>query len=181
MIVVPTIPHTGTHFMRYHLLVDHHNLVEHIWPKQVDLWWPMFKNNPILVPLRDPWQVAMSWKKRAHLPGALQLEELPIWWRLLIDVIDPLRPYYLPIDQPMVRDRCLERINSQLGLNLATDWPVIRETDGSAGSHYDIVALEPWEHELAVLDVVEDNPQFFGRWYPPARPLAELICLNMST
>jgi len=82
------------------------------------------KEYPCIVPLRHPVSVAESWIARAD-PNRrhVKIEELCDYWRRLITVVDPFRPYYLPIDRPE-REARLQAINDGLGLELKTDWPV---------------------------------------------------------
>ena len=85
------------------------NSIEHI--KKLD--------HPIIVPLRHPSLVEESWRRRGKSTTDLREN-----FRLLVDEIDPLNPLYLPIDVPD-RQTYLDRINSELGLNLVTDWGVV--------------------------------------------------------
>lgn len=169
MILVPTIPYTGTHFMRDHLLAGLETDVRHIWDNRMEKWAERIAaGHPIIVPLRHPINVAMSWKRREHLGGSrLRVMNLPDWWRRLSGMIDPARPYYLPLDLPHRREACLDNINKNLGLELATDWPVIREKfSGDYGSG----CLDPEEIEVAVTQVYQELEPFFSRWYDPLPP-----------
>lgn len=170
MILVPTIPSTGTHFMRDHLLVNEQKVVDHIWPADMDRWADRMQGiKSIIVPLRHPWKVALSWKARES-SGRPPVIDLPMWWRNLVGRIDPVRPYYLPIDQVELRDSCLENINVNLDLELRTDWPIVRQKDGKAGSRYDVVGLTSEEYEVCVLNIMEELEPFFSRWYTRPEP-----------
>lgn len=164
MILVPTIPRTGTHFMRDHLLVGHAKHVDHIWPDNMDAWVDeISEGHPIIVPLRHPFEVAQSWKRRESGRNPLKVMDLPDWWRRLSGMIDPARPYYLPLDLPAERELALAKINCNLELKLRTDWPVLREE----GVNFSVASggLETEEYQVAVLDIMAELKPFFSRWY----------------
>lgn len=126
---VATIPSTGTHFCRDHLLAGHELVVEHIWGRTNDGWRKrlaeLAPDDKILIPLRSPFKVAQSWKRHAR-----DLTELPACWSRLVAEFD--RPHrarirYLPIDQATRRDAFLEELNHAWGLKLKTDWPIVRQ------------------------------------------------------
>jgi hypothetical protein len=52
-------------------------------------------------------------------------------YQWIINELDPLDPYYLPVDLAKTRQQWLDAINEGIGLNLKTDWPVI----GSCNKH----------------------------------------------
>lgn len=170
VILVPTIPSTGTHFMRDHLLEYEHKFVEHIWPDQMDRWADRMQGTKsIIVPLRHPSKVALSWKAREHF-GRPPVMDLPMWWRRLVGMIDPARPYYLPIDQVELRDSCLEHINKNLALELRTDWRIVREKNSEAAGRLDVVGLTSEEYEICVLNIMVELEPFFSRWYTRPEP-----------
>lgn len=157
MILVLSIPHTGTHFVRDHLLADYECEALHIWPDQREIWFErMLTVDKVIVPIRHPIEVAKSWKRRGKNP-----QELPTWWRLLTGVVDPAKPRYLALDQPGVRNWQLADINLNFDLDLKTDWPVVREVDGH---HVEDVELTPKEMATCGLVMYAAKP-FLDRWY----------------
>ena len=167
LIYVLTIPSTGTHFVRDHLLQGQTDVYcRHIWPDNPEEWAKPIveKSDRIIVPLRHPYEVAKSWARRPD--RGLPLADLRLWWRTLVHQVDPLRPHYLPLDT-RERDFYLQDINRDLGLRLKTDWPIVREADGTDGSAYDDVLLEGPDLVLAC-DIIADREllPFFARFWP---------------
>lgn len=163
MIYGLTIPRTGTHFLTT-LLEDYEAKVVHIWPKEVDTWSQLLHaGDPIIVPLRHPLEVAKSWKRREIGPGdTLKVLDLPQWWRLLIGVVDPAHPYYLPLDVPD-RDNYLARICLLADVDLETDWPVLREDGAPPADPAVELTMEEWS---SVTETIRDHLAFFQRFYP---------------
>ncbi|GAG38403.1 unnamed protein product, partial [marine sediment metagenome] len=80
-------------------------------------------------------------------------------WRLLVDTIDKMNPFYLPIDVPE-RDIHLQQINEKTGLEMETEWQVVRSRHGNGHlDHHNIQA--PAEVE----QLVEDIQPFLSRFY----------------
>lgn len=130
MIVVPTVPHTGTHFMRDHLLADVECYVRHPHPlDEPKLRELLEAGNPCLVPMRDRWEVTVSWIRHDKNPGNYLGWSLPEWFEQLDALIWPYSPLILHIDDLAARDHELAIINNTLGLELETDWPIIRQPD----------------------------------------------------
>jgi hypothetical protein len=131
IIVVPSVPHSGTHFLKDHLLHGLETWVRHPYPvEQPKIIELLDAGNPAIVPWRDPDAVRASWLRRGKDPNNYAGWSLTRWYE---EQAKLLRPYIdigdiaiLNIDNPEVRDDQLERINYQLGLELKTDWPVIR-------------------------------------------------------
>lgn len=74
---------------------------------------------PVIVPLRHPKLCAQSWTKR-HKPVDVMLQQ----WQLLLDVVAPHKPLYLPLDL-LDRGEYLERIALSVGVDLWTEWGVL--------------------------------------------------------
>lgn len=160
MILVPSVPHTGTHFMRDLFKGKQEIHLDHILPSTMDAWRVLFEQgNAAVVPMRHPFLVAESWKRRNKDP--LHLPEL---WHLLVEVIDPYDPQYLCLDKPETRNAQLKAINERLDLNLTTSWPRICEAGISPiNVSYD-VRLNNIEL-AATAGLIDDLHQFFERWY----------------
>lgn len=128
MLVFPTVRHTGSHFVvgLFGFNINQgkswkHNgegefYFDHIHPSQVDKFLPILQENTVVVPLRHPKVTAQSWKSRKKCE-----QEMIECFDCLVDVVDKEDPHYLPLDSDR-RDKYLDALNSDLGLNLTTDW-----------------------------------------------------------
>lgn len=154
-IVVPTIPHTGTHFIRDHLLSAHEHHVEHLWPLSRVTLAELAANHRTIVPLRHPMLVARTWKSQNK-----DIKELPDWWYALIQYIDPHEPAYLPLDSPQ-RDGFLQDLNRQLDTMLSTDWPVLPRYEGGLRPRVPLTDAETED----VVEMMVGMAPFFNRWY----------------
>ncbi len=161
-----SVPHSGTHFVRYHLLKGFGSTLhaEHIWPGREHDLATMARKRPTIIPLRHPVSVAQSWKDRGN--QAKKLGELRDFWARLIEYIDPHNPNYLPLDSP-ARAMYLDDFNNRHGYGLTTDWPIVRHPDGSDSCpDYKREPLTKGEMNVA-LKVFMEFSQFFSRWYNP--------------
>ena len=129
IIVVPSIPHTGTMFVYHEILKEIPQEIRnpkkgpgkiqiHIYQDRMDELYSL-SAYPWIVPLRHPEKVAITWKSREK--DLAELREF--WWRLL-DLVDSFEPHYLSIDAPN-RNAQLAKINESIGLNAQTDWPIV--------------------------------------------------------
>lgn len=75
---------------------------------------------PIVVPIRHPIAVLKSWLVRKKDPLELKKQ-----FELLIKVVDPYKPLYLPLDSPD-REDYLTDIRLKVDLGLKTDWKPYR-------------------------------------------------------
>lgn len=134
MIIVPTIRNTGSHFVM-HLLgaaipwrpnvltwreVDKANddsiIFDHVLPHQKHLFLPLIAEHTTIVPLRHPYLTAKSWDDRG-----MDKADLIAMWEVMVNDINPLDPFYLPLDVDNRQDY-LDELNDHTGLNLETDW-----------------------------------------------------------
>ena len=95
-------------------------------------------------------KVALSYKVRRE-----SLETMGDYFRRLMTGIDPLKPLYLPLDVPDRQDY-LDRINSELNLDLTTDWSAVGSFDQESrltGTDHDIMA-----------DFMDEHSVFFHRF-----------------
>jgi len=153
--VVPTIPHTGTHFIRDHLLAGQEHYVQHLWPKSRVQLSQMATTYRTIVPLRHPILVARSWKSRDK-----DIRELPDYWYALIQYIDPHEPQYLPLDSPN-RDGELACLNLRFGTSFKTDWPVMADDDSAKLARVPLTDSETED----VVEMMVAMADFFNRWY----------------
>jgi hypothetical protein len=139
VIVVASVPHSGTRFVFEHLLEDQPRaavtdtegyFVQHTEDRWLKTLTGLIQQWPCIVPLRHPRDVAASWCKHQHCNQEYYTpDRFLLLWRNLIEYIDPLKPLYLPLDAQN-RDDYLEKIRSEIGLDLVTDWPVWASTPG---------------------------------------------------
>ena len=151
MIIVPTIVHTGTCFTIDHLFADVPKIRNpkrgfgvfwaHVWAERMpEIIDRMGEGHPIVVPLRPPVNVALSWKKRER-----NLAELDQQWRRMRDIIDHYDPMYLPVESPH-REVFLDKIRHRLDMPLHTDWRKIAsiENEGISLTDEEIKQAERW-------------------------------------
>ena len=131
MIIVPTVRHSGSHFVvdllghdiaktipwkQVHTAKPNDLIFDHISPYKVDVMIPLINNHLTIIPLRHPYVIAKSWddrkKDKADLIQSIET---------LVNDIDPLEPYYLPLDVPDRQDY-LDELNVATGLSLTTRW-----------------------------------------------------------
>lgn len=155
-ILITSIPHTGTHFCRDHLLAGRSFHITHfIWEfeqpahtEKICAWMAML---PTIIPMRHPLAVAVSWKRRMR-----PLEQLPLAFQTLELRLDPLKPLYLPLDTPK-REAFLDEIEKAIGGDpLPRDWPVIRGNEEKLGP----AELTDAEAEL-MADMIARRAPFF--------------------
>ena len=162
---IPTIQHTGTKFLAK-LFGDIHwaSFIEDASDRENVLYLGHLTtnsignikklNHPILIPLRHPYLVAESWKRRGK-----PLTELAENFRLLVDELDPLNPLYLPIDVDN-RQEYLDIINNELGLSLKTNWAIENSKEMTYNLSYK--DLSP---DKIMIDLVSDIEGFIKRFY----------------
>ena len=162
---VPTIQHTGTkllarmfgdiHWASFNENTDDRESVLYLGHLTVNSIEAIKRlSHPIIVPLRHPYLVAESWQRRGK-----PLTELVDNFRLLVNEIDKLDPHYLPVDIKD-RDRYLDLINRDLGLNLSTEWKVVN----SVKRTYNIDRKDLSPNEI-VKDLVKEIEPFLSRFY----------------
>lgn len=144
IILLPTIKHTGSHFVlkqllkdfiridlksaenRIEMLGEHENGVvfDHLFPHKMDLWRKFLGKYPAIVPIRNKNEVWKSWLKRAEEPDRELFNQM---WDIVED-IDQHYVFYINIDNNVIRDKQLDVINKELNINLnAGGWPVVRK------------------------------------------------------
>ena len=130
MIVVASVPGSATRFVIEHLLAPRRRAgkdsgpcvdsyyFQHLETEHIPSLRRTAAKYPCIIPLRHPVAVALTWKKRRN-----NIAHLCSQYRALVTALDPLHPFYLPVDVPN-RQKYLDLINAEAGLNLVTDWPV---------------------------------------------------------
>ena len=174
MIVLISVPHTGTRFVRDEILPqltdnpgrDCH--IQHVNPPAMNGLSHLcsYAWNRVIVPLRRPKAVALSWKRREE-----PVCELPGYWERLFELTRLCTPFYVPLDHPE-RDRFLEGIAAAWDRDVTTDWPY-RSDSGGVALHravrvpddYDHDRLTPSEEREFVTRPWERFRHFFGEVY----------------
>lgn len=140
IILLPTVKHTGSHFCLKQLLKGFVPIqlktakkdikllsgdmvvFDHLYKHKMRLWRDLLKEYPAIVPLRNKKAVMESWMSRGE-----DLEDFHEQWAMLKSIVCK-RVYFINIDDPLMRERQLETINFDLGLNLDPGkWEVIRK------------------------------------------------------
>lgn len=170
IIVIASVHHTGTNFLHNHLFAgmrqlpqNRHSFVKgfpvptsgchkvrcHIEPENIDnlFWW--LNKAKIIVPLRHPEKVAVSWKARDK-----PLSDMLWQFQAMKRVFAEHEPLYLPIDSPR-REDYLRALGQAIRKPLQTSWPVV----SSLGK---IATLSDDDREI-VAEVMADG--FFDRFY----------------
>lgn len=168
VILIPTIPHTGTKLLADSLLFEfeHNALInkpkngqkidDHIYPEKITRWKELMQEYPAIVPLRHPIKCAVSWERRNR-----DLGEMVVMWYILVEQLDQFNPHYLPIDSPK-RNQYLNRINQSLGLKLSTDWPITNSKHGSSEATIQDLGLNSRGQILRLCKNIE---HFLDRFY----------------
>jgi len=161
-----SVPHTGTNFTLYMLRkglgqpqdISRILCYGHLDRHKMEMLLEFARVAPTVVPLRHPAAVVRSWGWR-YVNRPELYEELPGYYQRLVEDIDPLDPYYLPID---VEDRqvWLDKLSAGFGLPLVTQWkPVNRGKDKSE-------VYEDTQKDREVLKYLEtEYAEFFSRFY----------------
>lgn len=128
MIVVPTVPHTGTHFMR-ELLQGHEIHLRHVYLDEIEeLDELLAAGNPAIVPRRPTARVLTSWLKYDKDPRDFAGMSIDDWFKMQHVVLEGVdQVYYLNLEDAGIRDEQLAIINQELGLELTTDWKPVRQ------------------------------------------------------
>lgn len=168
-IVLISVPHTGTWFtirlftslgLKENGLTPstvEDNTVYHghmLKGTQVGAALRFAKDMPLVCPLRHPYRVEESWRRRKK-----DVSDMIECFQLYMEKFVPLNPYVMPVDSPR-REEYLRDMANGLGLSLQTDWPVI---NGKQDTHdVDLSELSP---SPAVVGLVEDMRPFLSRYY----------------
>lgn len=130
VIVVPTVPHSGTHFMRDHLLAGLDTYVRHPYDEELPKLEELIDaGNPVIVPVRLFGRLEESWRRHGKDPENFAGLSLLEWKERVHGLCDRAGSlgFLLNIEIPGLRRLQLDDINFDLGLELETDWPIIRQ------------------------------------------------------
>ena len=171
MFLIASIPHTGTHLCKHifcnvpkrpRLQIKYGRLDPEVWIP--DGWFHEHITQesmrfirhwaqavPVIVPMRHPIDVAVSWVTRNKKIGDL-IDE----YRRLFSIDRDYELLYLPIDTPD-REEWLEKIDKKMEWETKTNFPVIK----SIGKKQELTTREAAE----IGAFVTENMEFFSRFY----------------
>lgn len=169
-----SVPHTGTYLtirlfaacgLRESTLVParrEENTIYHghmLKGTQVGMGMKLAQQMPLVCPLRHPYRVEESWKRRGKDVG-----EMAACFRIYMDKFLPLGPYIVPVDSPM-RDEAIRRMSDGLGMELKPDWSVV--VNGKCGT--DSLSLSELSPSESVRQLVSEMNPFLARFYEAER------------
>ena len=135
-ILVLSIEHSGTRFVKNHLLRGHWNRYQHLVPHQreyIERMPGMYEFT--FVPLRAPMEIARSWARKG-----MSMKLLADRFEMLATMFDSQEPLWIPLDSPD-REEYLEAARSATGLDLdPRGWPRVGQ-DRSVPSYDEARAL----------------------------------------
>lgn len=167
--VVISVPHTGTNFTMK-LFTDQgfkgHSLMAishspwtlyqgHVMKSsQINRALELAESMPLVIPMRHPYRVEESWRRRRKPVG-----EMVTSFQVLMERFVPLDPYFMPVDSP-VRESALARLSAGLGVEFGTTWAV---HGGETGTHD--LALDDLAPSNAVRELVATMQPLISRFY----------------
>lgn len=166
-VVLISVPHTGTWFtIRLFKGLNETNLVPSVIEDDTIYHGHMLKGTqvcaalrlakmmPLVCPLRHPYRVEESWKRRGK-----DIAEMIECFRIYQDKFIPLDPYIMPVDSPY-RGEALLKMSLGLDVPFVTDWPVV---NGKKDTHD--IPLEDLSPSQTVIELVQDMQPFLSRFY----------------
>lgn len=137
-VIVPTIMHSGSRILRDRVLEGVGMVAFHL--TECDRFHVELQRGPIFTSLRHPALIWESFKRRAAKRNRSRYpynQETFDWqWREMIDRISKLKPFYLHVDAPDIREKQVERMEAELGRELSKDFSYSPgPKDGFTGTH----------------------------------------------
>jgi len=168
--VLISVPHTGT-WRTISILTDagYHDAglsepIRHDFPvirhghmlkeTQIQRAIEWARSMPLILPLRHPYRVAESWKKRSR-----PMRDFIPCFRTFLDRFMPFDPFIVPVDSEH-RDEALAVLSMGLGVDLKTDWAVV---NGKKGLHK--LRLEDCRPSADVIELAAEMKPFLSRFY----------------
>lgn len=138
-IVIITVPHTGTNYakslfrrMGWEELGlnesprkdgDCYYSGHMLKATQIEPALTLAKTRPLVIPLRHPYLVEESWRRRGKNIG-----EMVAAFHTLLSKFHPLNPHYIPVDLPQARSDAIKRISRELGRPILDSSTVVNST-----------------------------------------------------
>jgi len=186
VVLLPAIQHTGSRFVRWDILKRYQHCqlneaplkrtvyYEHLSAvRKCERFIPLLGRYPAIASLRHPRRVFKSWQRRGQ-PLSQCIEE----WTNLIEMVDPYKPYYMPIDAADRQDY-LDRINADLGLNIVTDWLPRGNKAGTMQMKPEKIVL-PDEVELFIESISDFTNRFWQAEAVATEPLNGVVFRNLT-
>lgn len=151
-ILVVTIPHSGTHVLRYQILNayfedgdqgcffngDSKNKMVKCHTDQIFRFEKELNTYPVFTSLRHPRRIAKSFEERHEKFGNrlnnYAKDNLHNHFHILMDLIDKKNPFYLHVDHE-IRDQEVQNMADFLNLPLKSDWSVCKRSGAVCGNH----------------------------------------------
>lgn len=113
------------------------------------------RHMPLVIPLRHPFRVEESWKRRKK-----EVAEMIEAFDAMQDRFFPLDPYVVPVDSEC-RDSALVAMSAGFGIEFKTEWPLVNVKKKT----HDI-ALDDLDPSAAVIDLAKRMDPLLSRFYP---------------
>ena len=170
-IALPSVMHTGTHYVMTHLLKDfvdqggqfaqRHTESNEKYDTFIDEVMP---RHPAIVPLRHPLLNAWSWQERNKYSAPYEITAWAEQWLNLAELIEEFDPCVIPIDSPDRIDYVLEA-EEVLGFSLPHDFPVKRSMGNTAGMTYKDVDKSKLEDLAYIESIIEQLEPVVNKFY----------------
>jgi len=153
--LVLSVMHGGTQIVMHHLLKGRPIRYYHLGEEPEKMAMDIKALPNIFVPVRHPLSIARTWLRRGQ-----RMEWLPEALELLATEMDPINPWYIPVDTPD-RDSYVDSVNKALGWDLdPAGWPLIGHDPVNS-------ERELQEEHISLLKpVLGKHEEFFRRWHP---------------
>ena len=149
IICMPTVPHSGTHFLRNRVLnvdgrftyVDPRVKPEgdliytaHYDTEYIKTWRTLVQQYPTVITLRHPARTCESYRRR-NVIGATNISYITQWEGLLhlSDYFNDVM--YFHIDDNDIREEQAQRIQEKFDLPIGVDWSHGHDTNSKTGTH----------------------------------------------
>jgi hypothetical protein len=167
-VIVPTVPYTGTNFVAelfrgagFEVLGLTQKPCRDKYIRQCHLLKPTqsgaaalyARSMPVVIPLRHPFRVEESWKRKG-----LDVGEMIRAFEVIEEQFLRFSPYFLPIDHNE-REDFLDSLRA-IDPDLHTDWPVIESKSGTFGLSLD--ELSPSREVETLVQETEYLRRFYG-------------------
>lgn len=158
IIAMPTVPHSGTHFLRLRVLKGREQVngqdrfrmlnptdkieegrdiifTAHYDPKYLARWADIVNEYPTVIVMRHPARTTESYKRRGVIGGNGGVPQHGQWDKLLYmseffnDVM------FLHLDSPVIRIIQARAIQKRFEIPMGVDWTVGQEVNTKAGTH----------------------------------------------
>lgn len=155
IILCPTMMHSGSHALWYGVMKschpieleavkqgkiptydkDHGIILNHVLDSHMAQWESLIKEgHPIVTTMRHPTRILSSHMKRNEIDTRWML-----WYAQQQANHAKLyrynKPYLIHVDQPELRDKQIQSINKDLGLNLEHTWEISLEMGCKSNTH----------------------------------------------